>query len=452
MRLHLYPTFADLRLDDLRPTFLDWRTTGPRWLEDPEFAYCMKAGIPVPVINALLALIDDTYLLAETFVVWQRERVANDFAAVVHRLTNDDCLFCGECSEPIWLDDATEVNRLGTVCEVCRDYNATMCCQCDEYYTDTTTVSDEYEYCEGCFDANCYYCDNCDEYYRAGYGEHDHKDEDACCCEAPLPNFEFPADGHGVVSQDERLTVELPKGTIDHAGMARIKGLLFGNLNQLDPTSKIVDEVGPLWQTKRGNFTRRLSSAFYKHGIKLDPAVVSEVGNVARAHSSEGATWHVEFTRDLNQPAEFFYHDESCWWLTYYASRCALKNWGGVGLRTFSEDASYPNGRAWVQPLRRTGDGLVPAHDTVGADAYVVFNGYGDLSGYVAARIVAHLCGRTYRKIVLSADRQFINSDTGYLVADEATCEGTDRLYFDYDEHDQQDAHVRIYGPQEEAA
>jgi hypothetical protein len=34
----------------------------------------------------------------------------------------------------------------------------------------------------------------------------------------------------------------------------------------------------------------------------------------------------------------------------------------------------------------------------------------------------------------------YVNSNAGYLVADEATCESTDRVYYAYDCHNQIDA------------
>jgi hypothetical protein len=111
-----------------------------------------------------------------------------------------------------------------------------------------------------------------------------------------------------------------------------------------------IDEIGPLWQAKRGNFTKRLSSALHKRQIKLAPEMIAQVGNICRSHTSDNASWDVEFTRNLNLPAEDFYHEDSCWWQSYSESRCALKSWGGLGMRTFDSDGTV-SGRAWVQPL-----------------------------------------------------------------------------------------------------
>ena len=71
-------------------------------------------------------------------------------------------------------------------------------------------------------------------------------------------------------------------------------------------------------------------------------------------------------------------------------------------------------------PMRKTESGdLVPTFNTETPDAYIVFNGYGELSGYAGARIVASMNGMTYRKIDFSAEPMYVNNASGYLVAPE---------------------------------
>jgi hypothetical protein len=71
-------------------------------------------------------------------------------------------------------------------------------------------------------------------------------------------------------------------------------------------------------------------------------------------------------------------------------------------------------------PLRLNESGtLVPTFDTLSPDAFVTFNGYGSLGGYVAARIIAHMAGMTYRKVSLTLTPMYVNGDSGYLVAPE---------------------------------
>lgn len=237
------------------------------------------------------------------------------------------------------------------------------------------------------------------------------------------------------------MTVQLPRGTVDDQGMARIREALYAMSGKWTATVDVVESVGPEWQTKRGNLTRRLSSAWHKAGLgKVDAQTLSKIGNIARAHSSDDASWHVEMTRDLNQSADAFYHEDSCWWQSYFASRCALKQWGGIGMRSYEDvgDCSHrPDGRVWVQPLN---EDLRPTHESAKAHAYVIYNGYGDLEGYIPARIVAHLAGMTYRKIRFSASPQYVNNNAAYLVAPEDVCSATEQINYYYAEHDKRDA------------
>jgi hypothetical protein len=423
--------------------------------------------------DSLLALCDDPDDSDVLEAAWYAyPDTTSGFTALVERITGKAVVFCW-CDIPAYLDETTNING-DPVCGSCLDDNYTSCYECSTYVDDDDVIyarngngycenciASYYTYCgwceeyvpdgtlshtnsngavcESCLDNNFSWCDSCDEYYHYDDG-HDH----GCDCEAPQRQFLFPANGAGTVRNEERLTVELAKGTIDDVGMNAIAHAVEAATGLAYWESRdMVAEVGPTWQSRRGNFTRRLSSACYKkHAIKLDSATISTVGNLARAHSSEDSTWHVEFTRHLNaDPAEFA-HEDSCWWQSYYGSRCCLKNWGGIGLRSYEEgaDRECPEGRAWVQPLN---DELRPTHDAVNAFAYVVYNGYGEIDGYKAARIVAHLTGRTYRKVSFSAYGQYVNGDSGYLVADEATCEANAHLSIrSLAEHDKLDAYL----------
>jgi len=277
------------------------------------------------------------------------------------------------------------------------------------------------------------------------------------CCPAQ-PRFRFPANGAGTVGNDERLTVTLPKGVISAAGIAAITEAVNDSLPTVlacreaseryhasttpdvgvraafwqasdahaaaeQSVHKAIESIGHEWQGKRGNYPKRLSSALHKLGIKLAPATISEVGNLARQYSDDQSEFHIEFTRDLNQSADYFYHEESCWWQSYANSRCALKNWGGLAMRTFAnedDDHDDPSGRVFIFPLN---EDFKPTQNAETAHAYMVFNAYGALGGYSAARIIAHLAGKTYRKVAfgLDIDNGYVNSSAGYLVCDADT-------------------------------
>lgn len=413
-----------------------------------QLVYCIDSGFPAPVTEAMMALVELTSLnrLTAAYDAWclWGELDVYDFNDAVEEVTEETCFLC-DCGRITWEEAATEAE--GNL--VCNRYclnNYRYCDSCDGWFTETTTVSYS-RYCESCLSEHFTYCEHCDAHFNDEDGHnHDDDEEDQCDCEAPHPHFSFPANGHGSVAHNERLTVELPKGVISEYGILQIKRLLWETV-AYDVVNEVIDTVGELWQTKQGNFTTRLSRALFKQGVKLRPGVLSDIGNTARAHSSDNTIWHIEFTRDLNGTAGDFYHEDSCWWTSHFASRCALKNWGGMGLRSYTDldiEEYYPNGRIWVQPLNKE---MQPTHDSFNAHAYVVFNGYGELTGFVAARIVAHLTSKSYRKVSLGSSEQFINNDTGYLVADEATCNATDKVRFYGEEHNLRDAntyHIRV--------
>lgn len=367
------------------------------------------------------------------------------FATAVTDVVGTACEVCSDCGSPAWEDDGDYADD-DFVCVDC-ERRCQRCDGCQDLYRDhrSMTFVGASVYCTPCRDSRCSRCDYCDEWYHDDDRElHSHD----CDCEAPHPRFRFPAAGPLTVENDDRLLVELAIGTIDPRGIDEIVEKLWSDLRpQLarfdwrEDVARSVVALDPRWQTRRGNFTRRLSSALYeRHGIKLAPPLISQIGNIARLHSSGSCMWFLEFTRDLNQPPEAFYNGASCWWDEYAASRCALKSWGGLAMRSYaaSEDpADEPAGRAWVQPLNGA---LQPTHDAAGAHAYLVYNCYGNLEGYTAARLVAHLASRTYRKVACSLEGQWVNDDAGYLVADQATCERVTQLSVTHGGHDLLDA------------
>ncbi len=282
----------------------------------------------------------------------------------------------------------------------------------------------------------CYYCDNCDEwvnedhdcpYYECQYCGDVVSYDDAhncqsggCDCVSPQLAFAIRNDGADPLANDVRASFTLPAGTISQAGLKELgRYIRYQGYRNL---SYDLDKLGDQWQTRNGNYAKRLSRLAYQdHGEKLSPEVMSQVGVIAREHSN-AVDVRIEVTRDLNLSASDFYHDDSCYWGSYSESRCALKTNGAFGLRSFNQYGDV-SGRAWVMPLRKDEAGsLVPTFNTMTPDAFVVFNGYGDLGGYAAARIMSHMAGWTYRKIGFDCSPMYINAG-GYLVAPEEIAE-----------------------------
>lgn len=409
----------------------------------------------------------------------------------------DNYVSCNDCSDLVHTDDAHTVNGDDLVCDSCND-NYYECDSCNEriHGDYTCTVGYDGTACESCRDNYYSFCDGCGEYYSNDDGPCCSRD---CDCVAPGQSFVFPIEGGASsIRNDERYAISLAAGVISAEALEKIQRLIrdagrkiFNEARAAGPASdedytaarglyyaydyvagNFADSIGPEWQGRRGNFTKRLSRfAYNAKKISLPPTLISEIGNVARAQSN-GTDVSVEMTRDLNQSPEDFFHSESCWWTDYSESRCALKNNGGIGMRTFGE-VTYPEygyqhgpwkhdygrgyveigmtkrsdvvtGRAWVMPVRR-GDEIdqrwydynagewttrkvrlwEPTTDTVNPDGYIVFNGYGALSDYAPARIVAQMTGMTYRKVGFECDPMYVNNG-GYLVTSEAIASEVD--------------------------
>jgi len=335
------------------------------------------------------------------------------------KLTDPDMVneveWCAACSKPGNSEDYTTVQG-GRACKSCAEEHYYTCDECEELSYGTTTTMSEREVCENCCDNYYSWCEDCEGYYGNDYdSEHQHNE---LCCEVREEAilFSIRNDGEEPLANDTRVTVTLPAGVIDDEGMTRIRRHLLDK--GLYDISYLLKDVGPEWQTKQGNFAKRLSRLAY-NTLKqaLQPEDMSQIGVIAREHST-AVDFHIETTRKLNMSAAAFYHEDSCWWQSYSEGRCTLKSNGGFGLRTFSADGDV-TGRAWVMPLIGDAGSLTPTFDTQTPKAFVVFNGYGALSGWAPARIMSHMAGWTYRKIGFSCGPMFINSDSGYLIAPE---------------------------------
>ncbi len=369
--------------------------------------------------------------------LWQESDsfVQRDFRTFLRAITShpdaiDDVKFCCSCEEPGWRDDMS-CARGDAGSHLCESCGAEWygCYRCGDLYPsdEVYTTLGEAEVCYDCRRNHYTYCDYCEGYYcddDSDSDDHDHSNWSGCC-ESPQPAFTVRNDGCEPLGNDKPVQIALPGGVISSEGLEEIsKYLRTVRIAEAFPFQLMaydLDLLGDKWQTKEGNYAKRLSRYAYKKcQIKLTPEVMSQVGCIARDHSNPVSVT-IDVTRELNRGPEYFYHDDSCWWGSYGESRCALKSNGGYGLRSLDGTGPYAQvtGRAWVMPLRRDSrERLTPTFDTVTPDAFVVFNGYGDLSGYAAPRIVAHMAGWTYRKIQFSCDPMYVNAG-GYLVAPE---------------------------------
>jgi hypothetical protein len=336
---------------------------------------------------------------------------------------------CDDCLS--WVVDTCTTQSGEVVCDACRD-NYSRCEECEEvvHLDNINTIYDGDRYvCDSCIQRNYTWCDQCGTYHSDNEGAC--VDNEPCTCEAHELSFAIRNDALPPLQNDTWATVALPAGLVDEIGVQRIRSLLPESVRH-------TLEIDPRVQLKTGNISKRIGSAVHKAtGIALTPAVRSEIGNIAAAHST-GKAYTLAVTRDLNQSACDFGNPDSCWFTSgeYGVSRCALKSNGGFGLRSFDPLTGRVTGRAWVLPLAPAGSYLDVTHDTLTPAAFVVFNGYGDLEGYAPARILAQMFGASYSKISFSCSPMYVNSNAGYLVAPEDVLQHRDALNLSVDPHD----------------
>lgn len=279
--------------------------------------------------------------------------------------------------------------------------------------------------CTPCFEGLSY-CEECDQSYDPEGGEdHDHHRD--CDCISPRENFSIAGATGSTYDSDTNFDVTLSDAvdaytltTIRNKVIAWGRGQGIVNAYMLDTPMMGID---PTYKTSEGTYAKRLRSAVYKHTkssgyfdepVSLPADLVAEIGLLARENSAP-QEYRVQITRDLNREAEYYAHDDSCWWTDYSYSRCTLKSNAGFGLLTMQESrwSEYADGRVWVLPCTiEDGNRLVPTFGE--AQAYMVFNGYGELEEGAGARLLAHLTGwavATNRTVFPThAARMYINA------------------------------------------
>lgn len=379
---------------------------------------------------------DDNYLDNEEWLDSIRESLLDPHVEIK---------WCASCESLLLPGNQHEIERDGEhVCTSCFTSYST-CGDCEIAF-ETNHMSDTLNrdemVCDRCRDHNFNYCEDCEGWYdRDSYDDHSHHEE--CGCESPVQMFTMPHHGSSLANDDE-VVIELPAGTITDEGLRAVRDMLWSaaydadnreERDMLHNVSRLPVEVGTEWQTRQGNFTKRLSRlAYKKFNYKITPELLGKIGSLAREHSSSVTELTVAITRDLNQSPEDFGNEGSCWWESYSSSRCALKSNGGFGLRSFNN--GYTSGRVWVMPLKLDNNNdMVPTFETMNAAAFVVFNGYAELSGYVGARVMAQMTGLTYRKIAFDSSPMYVNGNSGYLIASEAVQNQVTRLNFYLNEH-----------------
>lgn len=327
---------------------------------------------------------------------------AERFGRIVQRITRRDITWCEACECILWIELSHNVGQ-------------TVCSQCYQEYS---------------------YCDHCEEcYHNDSRNEHEHPSTGRSKCVAPHLSFKFPVRClDREIQNDERVTVTLPTGHISPEGLDSIFRYVYAETQNSGLYYALADsEIGTQWVTREGNFPKRVAKLCLQNGTKLTPTLLTQIGNLAKQHTSTTSDFDIEVTRDFSAGARAFMNAGSCWFNEYWQSLCIFKQCGGLALRTFgtSDDEDEVSGRAWIMPFTYSDVGdFKPTHVT-DVDVYVLFNVYG-LAQFEAAHILAQMTAKSYRKIRFGLGRMYVNSSTGFLIASQQVCQNTDLIEVEF--------------------
>lgn len=341
----------------------------------------------------------------------------------------DDIRFCADCGQPGLVGNMRDVGRGmdNPDCEDCVARYYRECIHCNRLSNHTTTINgdDAERVCSDCLNEFYFFCRTCNTWCsNDDEGEHQHPTVE--CCESPEKEFTFPNQGVRL-TPDTRVVVAI-NDEVNNTGLSLIRETIIDYAVHTGDIGVHETRANRLWRfasrfdvgrertTSAGTFPTRIKRQAYKEWkLKIDPGVLTEIGNIVSAHS-RGLSRRVAVTRDLNQPARAFAHPGSCWWTDYKTSRCCLKTNGGLALRSFHDNGRV-SGRVWVLPLRQEVDGhLGPTFRTDG-NLWLVFNGYGELNELVGVRVVAKMTGiESYQLIEAQLHGMYVNNSTAYLI------------------------------------
>lgn len=344
------------------------------------------------------------------------------------------CLGCRYPHDQAQMHEDPE-NRAVWACEACWVRFFAVCYDCEQRRRNMTTTIYGHSVCQVCMENTYTFCRNCNGLFRKGE-EADHRHGADGCCVSPALEFVFPLFSGESITNDERVEVEVEAGKLSPTGEQEVVRILgrharaLGDIYVQDGRPRkmytLANAVPRLVSRdvkgKDGTYTTRLKKAAYKEfGLKIDPNVLTSIGNVV-SRNSLGGSYAVELTRDLNLPPAEFANTGSCFWTEHAKSRCQLKTNGGMGLRSF--DGKKVTGRAWVYALKAEVDGrLRPTFDT-DTGIFLTYNGYGRLADLAAPQVIQAMVGsETYARVRLNDGSIYMNTGTACLVGPSAVVE-----------------------------
>lgn len=412
-------------------------------------AQCIPTGQRREFIQWLRLLRRRGYNLPQDSIYlaqWMAVGTADLTAELIHTATDVDLGECFDCNAPQFDDQLTDNANGDTICGSCLDRRYFTCRDCEEYHLTRYRVQITHHgyICDDCHSNGDYNsCASCSGHFPSDEGSYAENGNDWYCdgcgvpdepsgseCESRNLTFTFPAlcTPQKAIQNDEIVPVTIGSGEVSPQGLQAVRDAIYRATGHRLDLPEIRD-MDAAWQSKEGNFPKRLAKLVQSHSLKLSDELMANCGNVAKAHVSKIATRYVSVTRDLNMEPDAYCNGGSCWWTDYSSSRCELKAWNGFAVRTWRnmEAGKFdePDGRAWLLPVQiKDGRIVTRPTATLPADGYLLFNTYGDIEQLALGRIVAGMVGKSYRKVGFDM-AAYINSGA-VLIAEQSVCDATE--------------------------
>lgn len=229
----------------------------------------------------------------------------------------------------------------------------------------------------------------------------------------------------------KKIVVNMPLGMVSETGVSEILHLLCVHVDpyvvrHLFPPTESIDwewrwQVGGKAELV-GNLPKRISKRLYQYNrIKLDEAVMTEIGNIAAQNVEKKQKFVLDFTQKFDWRPGDFADGTSCFLSGEHTALPYMRSVGAYAARFWSPyDVNCGVGRVWMLPYPP------PSADPFG---WIVLNGYFDSDRYKSespsgqkygqlqtsdlTRVIAHVLGLTYKAVQFSDAYGHIYANSG---------------------------------------
>lgn len=207
--------------------------------------------------------------------------------------------------------------------------------------------------------------------------------------------------------------VTTPAGDISSAGMCEIDTYLA-----MCGYGYLPEDFDAVWCTKQGTLPKRIQRHLYKaKSIKLTSENLTQLGNIAKRHTTDGSTFILDFTQKIDWQDGDFGDAGSCFWGDKAGAKDMLQQNKAYAIRAWRWRTAHAQFGLAYQNVRGYARAWVA---TIGNNLFAVFNGYGETT-LCLARLLALKFACGYQRIHLTnkgddGGALWINGGTAYAI------------------------------------